>query len=146
MAKPKRLVQPVEDLVSGAFRLEAAGKRLKRALLSFRLEGVTCNIPLLRDILDSKEYADATYHTGSMTEWLARRSKVQSQPAGNGSISHNGKNGWDQDLAAAIGVAMALAVNGTAAMGRPDLNHNPWLYHGRRQQVLSRSLGSRGWR
>ena len=47
---------------------EEAVKRLKRALLSFRLDGVKCNIPLLRDILASKEYAGATYHTGSMTE------------------------------------------------------------------------------
>ena len=28
MAKPKRLVQPVEDPVRGAFRLETTGKRL----------------------------------------------------------------------------------------------------------------------
>ena len=125
---------------------EEAVKRLKRALLSFRLEGVTCNIPLLRDILASKEYAGATYHTGSMTEWLDRRKKRPSQPAGDGSMPRNGKDKGDRELAAAIGVAMALAVNGTAAVGRPALTPNPWLLQGRWQQLLSRSLGSRGWR
>ena len=123
---------------------EAAVKRLKRALLSFRLEGVICNIPLLRDILASGEYTGATYHTGSMTEWLDQRKKRQIDPAGNGSMPSNGKAKGDRDLAAAIGVAMAI--NGTTSAGKSAVATNPWLLYGRREQLLSRSLGSRGWR
>ncbi len=125
---------------------EAAVKRLKRALLSFRLEGVICNIPLLRDILASEEYTGATYHTGSMTEWLDRRKKRQIHPAGNGFMSSNGKDQGDRELAAAIGVAMAVAVNASTSVGKSAVATNPWLLYGRREQLLSRSLGSRGWR
>ena len=125
---------------------EAAVKRLNRALLSFRLEGVKCNIPLLRDILASKEFAGATYHTGSMTEWLDRRKNRQIHPAGNGSMPSNGKDQGDRGLAAAIGVAMAMAINGTTSVGKPASATTPWLLYGRREQLLSRSLGSRGWR
>ena len=122
-----------------------AVKRLKRALRSFRLEGVKCNIPLLRDILGSKQYAGATYHTGSMTEWVEWRKQRQAHPAGNGSVASDGKGKGDLELAAAIGVAMALAANGSTAMGNLAPAPNPWLLDGRRQQHLSRSLGSRGW-
>ena len=120
--------------------------RLKLALLSFRLEGVKCNIPLLRDILGSKEYSGATYHTGSMPEWLDQRKKRQFHLAGNGSMPSNGKDQGNRELAAAIAVTMALAVNGTASEGKQASAPNPWLLYGRREQLLSRSLGSRGWR
>ena len=120
---------------------EAAVKRLKCALLEFRLEGVKCNIPLLRDILSSKEYCGSTYHTGSMTEWMDRRKNHQ---AGVGSMNGNGKG--DRELAAVIGVAMAQALNGVTAAGKPAFAPNPWLVYGRREQLLSRSLESRGWR
>ena len=125
---------------------EAAVKRLKRALWSFQLEGVKCNIPLLLDILSSKEYAGSTYHTGSMTEWVDRRKNVQIHPVVNGSVPSNGKDKGDREMAAAIGVAMALAVNGTAVVGNQALAPNPWQFYGRRQQLLSRSLESRSWR
>ena len=125
---------------------EEAVKRLKRALLSFRLEGIKCNIPLLRDILASKEYGYATYHTGSMTDWLDQRKKRQIHPAGDGSVARNGKENGDRELAAAIGVAMVQALNGITAAGKPGLAPNPWLLYGRREQLLSRSLESRGWR
>ena len=125
---------------------DTAAKRLKLALLSFRLEGVKCNIPLLRDILGSKEYSGATYHTGSMPEWLDQRKKRQFHLAGNGSMSSNGKDKGNRELAAAIAVTMALAVNGTASEGKQASAPNPWLLYGRREQLLSRSLGSRGWR
>ena len=123
-----------------------AVKRLKRALLSFRLDGVKCNIPLLRDILASKEYACATYHTGSMTEWVDRRKKRQIVQVSNGSMSSNGHEKGNRELAAVIGVAMAQAFNGITDGAKPALAPNPWLLFGRREQLLSRSLESRGWR
>ena len=125
---------------------EAAVKRLKRALLEFRLEGVKCNIPLLRDILASKEYCGSTYHTGSMTEWLDRRKKRQNHQAGVGAMASNGNGKADRELAAVIGVAMAQALNGITAAGKPASAPNPWLVYGRREQLRSRSLESRGWR
>lgn len=125
---------------------DAAVKRLKRALLSFRLEGVKCNIPLLRDILASREYAGGTYHTGSMTEWVDRRKKRQIRQVSDGSMVSNGNEKGDRELAAAVGVAMAQALNGITAAGKPALAPNPWLLYGRRQQLLSRSLEGRGWR
>ena len=44
-------------------------KTLQRALLEFRLEGVKCNVPLLWEILATKEFTAATYQTGSMPIW-----------------------------------------------------------------------------
>ena len=73
---------------------EEAVKHLLRALLAFRLEGVKSNIPLLRDILSSKEFANGTHHTGSMPTWLEARKQRQLHPqvypSSNGSASTNG--------------------------------------------------------
>ena len=64
-----------------------AVKTLQRALLEFRLEGVKCNVPLLRDILATKEFAAATYHTGSMPVWIEEIRNRHSHPAVNFSFS-----------------------------------------------------------
>ena len=40
---------------------EEATKRLQGALLALRLDGVKCNLSLLREILGSKEFVDATH-------------------------------------------------------------------------------------
>ena len=45
---------------------EDAAKDLLRALLCFRVEGITCNTSLLPDILAGADFAEATYHTGSV--------------------------------------------------------------------------------
>ena len=132
-------------MASGESR-DVTVKRLKRAVLAFRLEGVKSNIPLLRDILASREYAGGTYHTGSMTEWVDRRIKRQIHQTSDGSMVSNENEKGDRELAAAIGVAMAQALNEITAAGKPALAPNPWLLYGRRQQLLSRSLESRGWR
>jgi len=101
---------------------------------------------LPRDILASKEYAGGTYRPGSMTKWVDRRKKRQIHQASDGSMVSSGNEKADRELAAAMGVAMAQALNEITAAGKPASAPNPWLLYGRRQQLLSRSLESRGWR
>ncbi len=125
---------------------EEAVKRLSRALLAFRLEGVKCNIPLMRDILSSKEFTASTYHTGSMPLWLEERLRRHPHRSANGVPSTNGHDKSDREKAAAIGVAMAFALQAgqTSATAAPPVS--PWRVYGRREQLLSRTLGNRGWR
>ena len=125
---------------------EEAVKRLLRALLAFRLEGVKCNIPLLRDILASKEFADSTYHTGSIPKWIEERSQRHQDHLSNGHVSANGHDKSDREIAAAIGVALALAMKGNQPSGSSSPAASPWSVYGRREQFLARSLGNRGWR
>ena len=125
---------------------EEAVKRLLRALLAFRLEGVKCNIPLLRDILASKEFADSTYHTGSIPKWIEERNQRHHYHSSNGSISANGHDNSGREIAAAIGVALVLAMKGNQSSGSSSQAASPWRVYGRREQLLSRSLGNRGWR
>ena len=124
---------------------EEAIKRLLRALMAFRLDGVQCNVSLLRDILASKEFTCGTYHTGSMPIWMEARNQRHHQPS-NGSSSANGHKKSDREIAAAIGVALALSLKGTQSPGSTVPAAHPWRIYGRREQLLSRSLGNRGWR
>ncbi len=129
---------------------DQAIKTLQRALLELRLEGVKCNVPLLRDILASKEFAEATYHTGSVPKWIAEFGSRSQNGSANGNGHKNGhSNGvkaghetTDREIAATIGAAMALAMNSAP----PVAATSSWRIHGRREQLLSRTLGNRGWR
>ena len=98
---------------------EQAIRSLQRALLEFRIEGVKCNVPLLRDILASKEFGGGSYHTGSVPGWVERlQSHIHHGPP-NGHTPRNdhvaetgvGDDTTEKEIAAAIGVAMALAMN-----------------------------------
>ncbi len=122
-------------------------KTLQKALLELRLEGVKCNVPLLRDILATKEFAEATYHTGSIPQWLAgplsdavRRNSVNGRT--NGHSNRTTLEITEREIAAAVGAAMALAMNNAA----PVVTTSSWRHQGRREQILSRTLGNRGWR
>ncbi len=125
---------------------EQAAKLLLRALLAFRLEGVKCNIPLMRDILSSKEFTSGTYHTGSIPLWMDERKHRQPNHLTNGAANTNGHGKSDREIVAAIGVAMAFAQQSaqSANSGLPE--PSPWRVYGRREQLLSRTLGKRGWR
>ena len=125
---------------------EEAVKRLLRALVAFRLDGVKCNVPLLRDILSSKEFASGTHHTGSMPVWIEERKQRYHHHPSNGSSPTNGHKKSDREIAAAIGVALALTMNETQSPGSTAPTANPWRIYGRREQLLSRALGKRGWR
>ena len=128
-----------------------AVKTLQRALLEFRLEGVKCNIPLLRDILATKEFAAATYHTGSTAVWIEEFRNRSHNNGGNGKMHRNGngnQHGHENDereIAAAIGVSLAMAMISAKPKHAPD-SSSPWRVYGRRDQLLSRTLGNRGWR
>jgi acetyl-CoA carboxylase, biotin carboxylase subunit len=125
---------------------EAARKELLRALLAFRLEGVKCNIPFLRDVLGSPQFVQATHHTGSLSALVEARQQRQYHPGVNGHLNGNGHKKDDREIAAAIGVAMALAMQGSQAQSPATPAATPWRTHGRREQLLARTLGSRGWR
>ena len=132
---------------------EQAIKTLQRALLEMRLEGVTHNVPLLQSILASREFTDASYHTGSVPHWVneLRQRNLAHQPGGVGHLylHHRTEIGesvssestkTEKETAAAIGVALAMA------MKSPTLESSGWKSQRRRQQLHSRSMGSRGWR
>ena len=128
-----------------------AVKTLQRALLEFRLEGVKCNVPLLRDILATKEFAAATYHTGSIPLWIEEIHNRSLNNGVNGKMQKNGgglKNGQEKgerEIAAAIGVSLAMAMKSAQPLNTPA-PFSPWRVYGRREQLLSRTLGNRGWR
>ena len=124
---------------------EEAVKGLLRALLAFRLEGVKCNISLLRKVLGSKAFIQATHHTGSLSALLEDRKQRQHHPGVNGHMNGNGYEKANREIAAAIGAALALAMQGSQSQGSAVLTTTPWRVYGRREQ-LSRALGSRGWR
>ena len=125
-------------------------KTLQKALLELRLEGVKNNVPLLRDILASKEFTDATYNTGSVPHWIAEfgSRSLNGSSTGNGhrnGHSNGSKSGGgtnEREIAATIGAAMALAMSSAP----PIAATSSWRIHGRREQLLSRTLGNRGWR
>ena len=130
---------------------DQAVKSLQRALLEFRLDGVKCNVPLLRDILATKEFSAATYHTGSMPIWLeefrnrALDSCAKGKMLKNGNGHKNGHENGEREIAAAIGVSLALAMK-SAQPQNALAAFSPWRVYGRREQLLSRTLGNRGWR
>ena len=125
-------------------------KTLQRALLEFRIVGVKCNVPLLRDVLATKEFIAATHHTGSMPIWIEEFQTRFLNKCANGKMSKNGnghKNGQEngeREIAAAIGVSMALALK--SAQPLTTTAFSPWRVYGRREQLLSRSMGNRSWR
>jgi acetyl-CoA carboxylase biotin carboxylase subunit len=125
---------------------EEAVKLLLRALLVFRLSGVKCNIPLMRDILSSKEFTSGAYHTGSLPLWIEQRRRHQPSHLSNGAAHSNGNGKSGREMAAAIGVAMAFALQSAQTTNSTLPELSPWRVYGRRAQLLSRTLGKRGWR
>ena len=127
---------------------EESVKRLLQALLSVRIEGLTHNVPLLRDVLNSREFVESTHHTGSLAQVLEARNGFTPSPNGNGAMSNNGHDNNDREVAAAIAVAMAMAMKANFSDAAPATHApNVWRSYGRRAQLLSRTMeGSRGWR
>jgi len=132
-------------------------KTLQRALLEFRVEGVKCNVPLLRDVLATKEFMAANHHTGSMPIWIEEFQIRAQNKCANGKMHKNGnghKNGQanghpngqengEREIAAAIGVSLAMAMKSVQPVAPAAFS--PWRLYGRREQLLSRTLGNRGW-
>ena len=63
---------------------------------------------------------------------------------GAGSGHENGKG--DRETAAALGVALALSLKNSQEPPSDTTAPNPWRTFGRREQLLSRTLGRGGWR
>ena len=123
---------------------EDARKRLAGALDMFRIEGVKFNIPALKSIIAHSSFVDGTYHTG----FLSSMSRDSKRDAENGVHALNGNGKRDKEFAAAIGVALLLSMNGNSGGNGSFRGErtDPWKLYGRRDQMLSRVLGSRGWR
>ena len=131
---------------------EHAIRSLQRALLELRLEGVRNNVPLLRSILASKEFLEATHHTGSVPLWVEEYRQrnlahqagtpVHLQHAAARADSMNVNGTSEREVAAAMGVALAMAMQQAPASERPSA----WRVQRRREQLYSGSNGSRGWR
>ena len=125
-------------------------KGILQALLEFRIDGVETNIPLLREILFQKEFACGTYHTGSLPGWLQGHGNSVHNHSGKGFMSNNGNgngNGkGDREIAAALGVALAVSLKNSQQPPSDTTGPNPWRTYGRRDQLLSRSMGRGGWR
>ena len=121
---------------------EEARTRLSWALDMFRIDGMQCNVPALKTVLGHPDFADNTYHTGLLaTIASAARQGVDAHHM-------NGNGRADKELAAAIGVALLMSMNGHSEGGaRTEANGgSPWRLFGRRGQMLTRTLGGRGWR
>ena len=127
----------------------AAIATLDAALADFHVAGVATNIPLLRDVLASPEFASGDYHTGSLARILERRQQANSEK----SAMHRNPiaNSVQQPeldpraLAAAIGAA-AVAVEQAARQDGSALPEggSRWRTLGRRELFRSR-LGSASW-
>ena len=123
---------------------EEARVRMLDALDEFRLEGVKSNIPALRKVLTSTEFAQGSYDTGLLVR-MAEAARLES---GDG-LSHGSRNGGtDKELAAAIGAALLVSMNGGSPVNgyHQGAWPSPWKLYGRQDQMHSRSLGGRAWR
>ena len=119
---------------------EEARKRMLGALDMYRLEGLKSNIPALKAALNHPQFVEGTYDTSLVSIMaMEAREAAAAMPASDMS---------DKEMAAAIGVSLLLATNGHPAYGNGYLGNgtSPWKLYGLREQMVSRNLGSRGWR
>ena len=122
----------------------AAIARLDAALANFHLAGVDTNIPLLRDVLASPEFASGAYHTGSLPAILERRRQAKSEANRMHANGHQPTAELDpRALAAAIGAA-AVAVERASRQNGAGESASRWRMQGRRDLFRSR-LGSASW-
>lgn len=130
---------------------EESVRYLLRALLKLRLEGIRSNVPLLRGFLGDEVFGRAAYHTGSLLGYL-ERDKMRPGADGlldgsrTGNMSGTTHEMANREIAAAIGAAVALALQGSSASAVEPPAPSVWRIHGRRQQLFSRNMGDRGWR
>jgi acetyl/propionyl-CoA carboxylase alpha subunit len=123
---------------------DEAVQRLLQALGDFRLEGVKCNLPLLTQVLASKEFAQATHHTGSLAELMETAHQLRYRLEVNASLSPDGQGNAEEELVAAIGAALAWVLK--TSPSSPSVAPSLWRRHGRRAQMHARVMGKRAWR
>jgi acetyl-CoA carboxylase biotin carboxylase subunit len=130
----------------GADRDQAV-ERMEHALRSFRLEGLTTNIPLLRTVLGDPTFRLATYdctmlarltgpRAGGRSVW-SRHGGAEPAPVERGEDEGDNINEEFQELAAAA--ALALALSGVRPRARTAA---PWRAAGRHIQMVNR-IGAR---
>ncbi len=125
---------------------------LDEALADFRLEGVKTNVPLLRDVLVSPEFASGGYHTGSLAGIAERRLQAKGVKSSMNGTSVNGhgpaaggSSALDpRALAAAIGAAVAASQAAQSGKAAASDAGSRWRTQGRRELFRSR-LGSASW-
>jgi len=93
---------------------------LRSALEDFRIEGVETNIPLLISALSHPTFVKGEHTTTFFTEMLKESA---------------GRRREDKEKAAAVGVVVALALQGSEEVGVPVEIFSPWKYSGRLQQM-----------
>ena len=123
---------------------EEARKRLSDALDIFRVNGVISNIPTLKGVVNHTSFIEGVHHTGLLSMMAG---SFGPDIGGVGySSDENGRHA--KEMAAAIGVALLFSMNGHSGIGGSFRGRgaSSWKLHGRREQMLSRGLGSRGWR
>ncbi len=123
----------------GPDRREAL-RRLDRALMALRVEGVKSNVPLLREIIADPDFVRATHHTGTLASGKNKRAHGV-----NGGMNGNGPAPPGRETAAAIGVALALALQESNAPAGATPANQRWRAMARQEQFFSRNLGSRSW-
>ena len=123
---------------------EEARKRLHNALKMFRIEGVQCNIPAIVKVVNDTSFVEGTYNTGSLSSIIG--SPDQHIEIGGNHRNGNGRN--DKELAAAIGVSLLLSLNGHQGLGDWSRGNGSgsWRLQGRKEQLISSTLGRKGWR
>ena len=122
---------------------EESIKRLSKTLLALRIEGVKTNIPLLRDILTDQDFLDSIHHTGSLPKIIDAIILNRQSKKSNGSMDNKKQN--NKELAATIGVALAIAMNKSMSTSSSTEADRSWRNVARREQLLSRSTGRMGW-
>ena len=122
---------------------EEAINRLSKTLLALRIDGVKTNIPLLRDILTDSGFLDSTHHTGSLPKIIDAIILNRQRKKLNGSMDNRNQN--NKELAATIGVALAIAMNKAAYPSSSAAPDQPWRNIARREQLISRSTGRMDW-
>jgi acetyl/propionyl-CoA carboxylase alpha subunit len=123
-----------------------ATKSLLSALRAFRLEGIKCNVPLLQRVLAYPDFIQSTHNTGTLNHFLEHQKQNIHSSGANGHLKSDGQEKGERELAAAIGAALALSIQAAPLQPSAVLATAPWRTFGRREQMLSRTLGSRGWR
>ena len=133
----------VAKLIAWGQDREEARLRLVDTLGSFRIYGVKSNVQALNNALTSPSFVDGSYHTG----FVSSLAGTVAGDAQNGFASPENRR-KDKELAAAIGVSLLMAANGNgmASPRHRGQEPDPWKLYGRREQMLSRKMGSRGWR
>lgn len=122
---------------------EESIKRLSKTLLALRIEGVKTNIPLLRDILTDQDFLDSIHHTGSLPKIIDAIILNRQSKKSNGSMDNKKQN--NKELAATIGVALAIAMNKSMSTSSSTEVDRSWKNVARREQLLSRSTGRMDW-